>query len=284
MMAELVRRSAPTNSAPTSCPRFARGELRGGLALTEPDCGTDLQAIRMTARRDGDGYVVNGTKTWITNGIDGNCLAVLAKTDFDARHGHRGMSLFLVAKDPTATRCTRKLGKLGYKGVDTVELLFDDVPSYRREPARRRRGPRIPAGGRRARARPHQRRGARGRASRDAALQASLRYAQQRHTMGKPIGEHQAIQLKLADMALPGRGRPPAHRARGARLRRGRALRHRSRDGEARSPPKPRSRTPPRRCASTAPTATPPRSTSSGTTATLRCCASARARTRSSAS
>ena len=84
-------------------PRFAAGELRGGLALTEPDCGTDLQAIRTTARRDGDHYVINGTKTWISNGIHGSCFALLVKTDLAAEPRHRGMSLFLAEKGPGFT-------------------------------------------------------------------------------------------------------------------------------------------------------------------------------------
>ena len=79
-------------------PRFATGELRGGLALTEPDAGTDLQAIRMTARRDGDDYVVNGTKTWISNGIEGSCFALLVKTDPEAEPRHKGMSLFIAPR------------------------------------------------------------------------------------------------------------------------------------------------------------------------------------------
>ena len=79
-------------------PKLASGEMRGGLALTEPDAGTDLQGIRMTARRDGEHYVINGTKTWITNGIEGSCVALLVKTDPDAEPRHKGMSLFIAPK------------------------------------------------------------------------------------------------------------------------------------------------------------------------------------------
>ena len=141
-------------------PRFAAGELRGGLALTEPDCGTDLQAIRTVARREGDHYVVNGTKTWISNGIYGHCFALLVKTEPDAEPRHKGMSLFLAEKGEGFT-VGRKLEKLGYKGIDSAELVFQDY----RIPADRLiggiEGLRSQACARRARARPHQRGGAR---------------------------------------------------------------------------------------------------------------------------
>jgi alkylation response protein AidB-like acyl-CoA dehydrogenase len=100
--------------------------------LTEPDCGTDLQAIRVTARRDGDAYLVNGTKTWISNGIHGSCFAMLVKTDLTAEPRHRGMSMLLAEKGPGFT-VSRKLEKLGYKGIDSAELVFQDyrVPADR---------------------------------------------------------------------------------------------------------------------------------------------------------
>ena len=100
--------------------------MRGGLALTEPDCGTDLQAIRTTARRQGNqDYVINGTKTWISNGIHGQIFALLVKTDPAAEPRHRGMSLFLAEKGPGFT-VSKKLEKLGYKGIDSAELVFTD--------------------------------------------------------------------------------------------------------------------------------------------------------------
>ena len=113
-------------------PKFATGALRGGLALTEPDCGTDLQAIRTAAKRDGDDYVINGTKTWISNGIYGQIFALLVKTDPGASPRHRGMSLFLAEKGE-GFNVSRKLHKLGYKGIDSAELQFDDfrVPTAR---------------------------------------------------------------------------------------------------------------------------------------------------------
>ncbi len=180
-------------------PRFAAGELRGGLALTEPDCGTDLQAIRTVARRAGDHYVVNGTKTWISNGIHGHCFALLVKTDPAAEPRHKGMSLFLAEKGEGFT-AGRKLEKLGYKGIDSAELVFQDY--------------RIPAdrliGGIEGLGLKHALGGlelgrinvaARGVGLAQAALDQAVAYSQVRKTFGKPICQHQAIQLKLADMA-----------------------------------------------------------------------------------
>ena len=132
IMSAIVQRNGTEAQKRAFLPRFASGELRGGLALTEPDCGTDLQAIRVTARRDGDGYVVNGTKTWISNGIQGSCFALLVKTDTTAEPRHRGMSMLLAEKGPGFT-VSRKLEKLGYKGIDSAELVFQDyrVPADR---------------------------------------------------------------------------------------------------------------------------------------------------------
>ena len=126
MVAELVRRYGTDDQRAHFLPRLAAAELRGGLALTEPDCGTDLQAVRTTATRADGVYVLRGTKMWITNAHEGSCLAVLVKTDVDVEPRHRGMSLFIVPKDLGYT-VPRKLGKLGYKGVDTCEVVFDDV-------------------------------------------------------------------------------------------------------------------------------------------------------------
>ena len=180
-------------------PRCASGALRGGLALTEPNCGTDLQAIRTKAVRDGDDYVVNGTKTWITNSIEGGCVALLLKTDTEIMPRHKGMSLLIAEKGPGFT-VSRKLQKLGYKGIDTAELVFDDY----RTPAANL------IGGEEGRGFHHTVGGlelgrinvaARGVGLARAAMNASVEYAQVRETMGKPICEHQAIQLKLGDMA-----------------------------------------------------------------------------------
>ncbi len=199
MMAHLINRFGTDEQRSTFLPALASGELRGGLALTEAGCGTDLQAIRTVARREGDGYVVEGAKTWITNGGHGNCLAVLVKTDPSATPRHTGMSVFLVRKSD-GYEVGRQLGKLGYRGVDTVELFFDGVAVD----ADRLLGgvegcgfAQVQGGLELGRINV----AARGVGVADAALQASLRYATVRETMGKPIGQHQAIQVKLADMA-----------------------------------------------------------------------------------
>jgi len=199
IMAAAVQRFGAEAQKRHFLPRFASGELRGGLALTEPDCGTDLQAIRTTARRDGDHYRINGTKTWISNGIHGQCFALLVKTDPAAQPRHRGMSLFLAEKGP-GFAVSRKLEKLGYKGIDSAELVFSDY--------------RIPAdrliGGSEGLGLKHALGGlelgrinvaARGVGVAQAALDQAVAYSQVRKTFGKPICEHQAIQLKLADMA-----------------------------------------------------------------------------------
>jgi alkylation response protein AidB-like acyl-CoA dehydrogenase len=199
MVAELVRRYGTDDQRAEFLPRLAAAELRGGLALTEPDCGSDLQAVRTTATLTDGAYVVRGTKMWITNAHEGNCLALLVKTDPDVEPRHRGMSLLIVTKD-LGYAVPRKLGKLGYKGVDTCEVVFDDVVV----PVDRLLGGVEGLGF-------HQAVGAlelgriniaaRGVGVADAALQAALAYAQQRQTMGRPIVEHQAIATKLADMA-----------------------------------------------------------------------------------
>src|SRR5437762_5870397 len=125
MMALLVEKYGSASLKDKYLPRFASGEIRGGLALTEPNAGTDLQAIRTKAKREGTVYRLNGTKTWISNGIQGSCFAVLAKTDPDAEPPHRGMTMFLCEKGPGFS-ASRKLEKLGYKGIDSAELVFQD--------------------------------------------------------------------------------------------------------------------------------------------------------------
>ena len=119
MMALLVEKFGSETLKRKYLPRFASGELRGGLALTEPNAGTDLQAVRTRAKKEGDYYVLNGTKTWISNGIQGHCFAVLTKTDPEAKPRHKGMTMFLCEKGP-GLRASRKLEKLGYKGIDSA--------------------------------------------------------------------------------------------------------------------------------------------------------------------
>jgi alkylation response protein AidB-like acyl-CoA dehydrogenase len=198
MMALLVERHGAEALKRKYLPKFASGEMRGGLALTEPNAGTDLQAIRMRARKDGAHYVLDGTKTWISNGIQGSCFAVLVKTDPDAQPRHKGMAMLLCEKGPGFT-ASRKLEKLGYKGIDSAELVFD--------------GYRVPAAnliGEEGRGFQQAVGGlelgrinvaARGVGIAAGALAEALKYSQQRETFGKPICEHQAIQLKLGEMA-----------------------------------------------------------------------------------
>jgi alkylation response protein AidB-like acyl-CoA dehydrogenase len=199
IMAAAVERHGTAEQKRRYLPRFASGELRGGLALTEPDCGTDLQAIRTHARREGDHYVVNGAKTWITNSAEGQILAVLVKTDPRAEPAHKGMSLLLIEKGP-GFKVVRKLDKLGYRGIDTAELLFEDcrVPAANLVGTSEGRGLQQVLGGLEL---GRINVAARGAGLARACLEESLRYAQQRKTFGKPIAEHQAIQIKLADMA-----------------------------------------------------------------------------------
>jgi len=199
IMAAAVERFGTEAQKRAYLPRFATGELRGGLALTEPNCGTDLQAIRTRAVRDGDDYVINGTKTWISNGIEGSCFALLVKTDVDIEPRHKGTSLFIAEKGDGFT-VSRKLEKLGYKGIDSAELIFDNY----------RIGADKLIGGEEGHGFRHAVGGlelgrinvaARGVGIANAALNEAVAYSQVRETMGKPICQHQAIQLKLGDMA-----------------------------------------------------------------------------------
>jgi alkylation response protein AidB-like acyl-CoA dehydrogenase len=199
IMAAAVQRSGTEEQKLKWLPRFASGELRGGIALTEPDCGTDLQAITTRARREGDAYVIDGTKTWISNAIQGHVLAVLVKTDPAAEPRHKGISLFLVEKGPGFV-VSRKLEKLGYKGIDSAELAFQNC----RVPAENLIGGvegkgfgMIMAGLELGRINVASR--AVGLAQ--ASLDEAVKYSQLRKTFGKPICEHQAIQLMLGEMA-----------------------------------------------------------------------------------
>jgi alkylation response protein AidB-like acyl-CoA dehydrogenase len=106
-------------------PRFASGQARGGLCLTEPHAGSDVQAIRTVARREGDRYLLSGSKMFVTNGREGNTFALLALTDPAASPRHRGMSCFIVEKGAPGLEVVKSIAKLGYKGVDTAELFFD---------------------------------------------------------------------------------------------------------------------------------------------------------------
>ena len=199
IMAAAVQRSGTEEQKRYYLPKFATGELRGGVGLTEPDAGTDLQAIRTVAVRDGDHYVVNGAKTWITNSMYGNTIALLVKTDPQAQPRHKGMSLLIAEKGP-GFKVARKLEKMGYRGIDTCELVFEDyrVPADRLIGGIEGKGlQQVLSGLELGRINV----AARGVGVARAALQDAVAYSQTRKTFGKPICEHQAIQLKLGEMA-----------------------------------------------------------------------------------
>jgi len=181
-------------------PVMAEGHRRGGLCISEANAGSDVQAITMTAVRDGDAYLLNGAKQWVTNGAHASIFAVLARTNTHAQPAHRGMSVFIVEKETPGVSVGRMFHKLGYRGVETTELVFDQV--------------RVPAmnmlGGKEGEGFKHAMSGlevgrinvaARAVGVAQAAFNDAITYAQQRTTFGKPIAQHQAIQLKLADMA-----------------------------------------------------------------------------------
>ena len=180
-------------------PAMARGEMRGGLALTEPDAGSDVQSLSLSATRDGEEYVLNGTKMFITNGRHGDTFAVLARTNPNATPKHRGLSCFIAEKGP-GFEVGRDLDKLGYRGLDTCELIFKDyrVAADRLVGGEEGHGfQQVMSGLETGRINV----AARSVGVATAAFEAAIKYAQQRETFGKPISQHQAIQLKLADMA-----------------------------------------------------------------------------------
>ena len=183
----------------TFLPAMARGAMRGGLALTEPDAGSDVQSVSLSATKDGEEYVLNGTKMFITNGRHGDTFAVLARTDPNASPKHRGLSCFIAEKGP-GFEVGRDLDKLGYRGLDTCELIFKDyrVAADRLVGGEEGHGfQQVMSGLETGRINV----AARSVGVATAAFEASIKYAQQRETFGKPISQHQAIQLKLADMA-----------------------------------------------------------------------------------
>ena len=180
-------------------PGMATGEIRGGLCLTEAEAGSDVQGISTTATKDGEEYVINGRKMFITNAENGNAYAVMTKTDPEAEPAHKGMSCFIVRKPNPGLTVGQHIDKLGYRGVDTGELIFDEC----------RVGVEDLIGGEEGRGF-HQVMGglesgrinvaARAVGVATAAFEAAISYAQRRKTFGVPIAQHQAIQLKLADM------------------------------------------------------------------------------------
>ncbi len=193
-------------------PRMATGEIRAAFSLSEPELGSDVQAIKTSAKKDGDHYEINGQKMWVTNGLRSTLVFVLVKTDPDAEPRHKGFTCFIAEKEPGVSENTGdyagltvppQIKKLGYKGVESTELVFDGY----RCPAENILGGEeagLNAGfgqmmdalevGRVNVA-------ARGVGIAQRALELALRYSQERKTFGKPIAQHQAIEFKLADMA-----------------------------------------------------------------------------------
>ncbi len=197
IMAAAIERAGTEEQKRAWLPRMASGEFRGSLGLTEPNAGSDLQAIRTVARREGDEYVINGGKTWITNSLHGHGTLLLVKTDPKAEPRHKGMSLVIAPKGPGFA--VNKLKKMGYRAIDTCEIDLQDyrVPVANLLGGVEGKGFVQTAGGLEL---GRINVAARGAGIAEGALMLALRYAQERSAFGKPIWNHQAIQLKLADM------------------------------------------------------------------------------------
>jgi alkylation response protein AidB-like acyl-CoA dehydrogenase len=200
VVAKLLRDYGTDEQRDRYLPRMATGEVRATMALTEPGGGSDLQAMRTVARKDGDHYVVNGSKTWISNARRSSLVALLCKTDPAADPPHKGISILLVERDTPGYTISKDMPKLGYKGVESCELSFDDCQ--------------VPAdallGGTGGKGFSQMMRGLEiGRiqvASRAlgvarAAFDDALRYSQERESFGRPIWQHQSVGNYLADMA-----------------------------------------------------------------------------------
>jgi alkylation response protein AidB-like acyl-CoA dehydrogenase len=182
-------------------PELATGARRTGIALTEPGAGTDLQGILTTARRDGDDYVINGTKMWITNARHADPLPVLVKTDTTANPAHRGMSILLVDADTPGFEVTRDIGKLGYKGTESCEVVLNGV----RVPASQLLGGIEGRGMQQALSSLETGRiniAARSVGIAQRAYEEALGYARDRTAFGQPIGDFQAVQLRVAEIAV----------------------------------------------------------------------------------
>ena len=199
LMASIIADHGTVEQKERLLPHMARGEVRGGLGLTEPDAGSDVQNISTSAVRDGEEYVLNGSKVFITNAENGNAFAVLAKTDPAAEPPYRGMSCFIVEKPNLGLSVGRHIDKLGYRGIDTAELVFENC----------RVGADNLVGGAEGRGFSQVMSGlesgrinvaARAVGVAESAFRAALSYAQRRKTFGAPIARHQAIQIMLADM------------------------------------------------------------------------------------
>jgi len=199
IMAYIITHHGTDEQRKRFLPSMAAGERRGGLALTEPHAGSDVQSIRTSAVRHGDNYVLKGSKMFITNARHGTMLAVAAKTDPKAKPAYAGISMFAVEKSERGPTVSRNIKKLGYKGVDTCEVLFEELEV----PGGNLIGGQEGQGFKQVMSALEVGRinvAARAVGVGQAAFENAIRYAQQRTTFGKPICEHQAVQLLLADM------------------------------------------------------------------------------------
>jgi alkylation response protein AidB-like acyl-CoA dehydrogenase len=181
-------------------PGLASGSRRGGLALTEADAGTDVKRLQTIATRQGDGYLINGSKMWITNGKRGDTFVLAAKTNPHADPPHKGISAFIIEKGGPGFRVVREIDTLGYRGVENCELAFENffVPAQNLVGGVEGEGfKQIMTGLESERINV----AARGVGVARAAFEDALAYSQKRETFGKPICEHQTIQIKLAEMA-----------------------------------------------------------------------------------
>ena len=199
VICDIIGRFGTDQQKQAFLPGLASGERRGGLALSEADAGTDVQRIKTRAERRDTGYVINGSKMWITNARHGNTFVLAAKTDPDSEPPYRGISAFIIEKGGEGFHVTRDIDKLGYKGVETCELYFDNffVPAENL------------IGGEAGHGFKHIMTGleserinvaARGVGLARAAFEDAIDYAQRRETFGKSISEYQTIQIMLADM------------------------------------------------------------------------------------
>ena len=199
IMAFIIANAGTGEQKSRFLPAMATGEKRGGLALTEPHAGSDVQSIRTVAKRDGDNYRLSGNKMFITNARHGTMLAVAAKTDPNAKPAYAGISMFAVEKNEQGPTVSRNIKKLGYKGIDTCEVVVDNLAV----PAANLIGGEPGMGFKQVMSALEVGRinvAARALGVAQAAFENAIRYSQQRVAFGKPICQHQAVQLMLADM------------------------------------------------------------------------------------
>jgi alkylation response protein AidB-like acyl-CoA dehydrogenase len=200
VLCDVLNRFGTTDQKRRFLPGLASGDRRGGICLSEPNAGSDLQNITTVATLHGDKYLINGSKMWVTNGRHGNTLLLLARMEPRTEPAHKNMCAFVIEKGAPGLTVSRDIDKLGYKSVETCELHFQDFPV----PVENLIGAIEGEGFKQVMTGLEAERinvAARGLGIARAAFEEAIRYAQRRTTFGKPISEHQTIQIKLADMA-----------------------------------------------------------------------------------